>query len=215
MNNQNLFRALRMTTLAAVAASLAACTLSLLPEDVTPVVPPSTSVPQANARLAQVAVERAAVEATFANSERVCYTKFFVNKCLDEAREKRRGALVLQSAIEDEAEYYKRKVAVDERDRDVAKAIKDYEEDQARAAAAPPPPPREEVKPVTAPKAALAARSARRDAKAAARAAREQAEAPKRAASVRAFEQRKREAEQRQREIAEKKAAKAAKAEGE
>jgi len=210
MNNPYLIRALRVATLAAAAASLAACTLSLLPEDVTPVVPPSTSVAQANAKLAQVAVERAAIEATFANSERVCYTKFFVNNCLDEAREKRRGALVLQSAIEDEAEYYKRKVGVEERDREVAKAIKEYDQDQARAAAVPPPPPREELKPVLAPKATLAARNAKREARAAARAARELAEAPKRAANVREFEQRKRDAEQRQREIAEKKAAKAA-----
>jgi colicin import membrane protein len=208
MNNQMLFRALRVATLAAIAASLGACTLSLLPENMTPVVPASTSVEQANVKLAQVAVERAAIEATYANSERVCYTKFFVNNCLDEAKEKRRGALALQSAIEDEAQYYKRKFAVDERDRDVAKAIKDYDEDQARAAATPAPPPREEVKPVTAPKATLAARNAKREAKAAARAAKELAEAPQRAANAKAFEQRKRDAEQRHREIAEKKAAK-------
>lgn len=213
MNNQTLFRALRAATLAAVAASTAACTLSLLPASVTPVVPPSTSVEQANAKLAQVAAERAGIEAAYAQSERVCYTKFFVNNCLEEAREKRRGALVLQGAIEDEAQYYKRKSAVDERDREVSKAIKEYEEDQARAAAMPPPPPREEVKPVAAPRAALAARSEKRQARAEARAAKERAEAPKRAANVKEFEQRKRDAEERQRVIAEKKAAKAAKGE--
>jgi colicin import membrane protein len=208
MNQQTLLRALRMATLAAIAAGTAACTL--LPPSVTPVVPPSTSVAQANTKLAQVAVERAAIEATYANSEQVCYTRFFVNTCLEDAREKRRGALVVQAAIEDEAQYYKRKFAVDERDREVGKAIKEYDEDQARAAAMPPPPPREEVKPVAAPKATLAARSAKRQARADARAAKELAEAPKRAANVKEFEQRKRDAEQRQREIAEKKAAKAA-----
>lgn len=210
MNNHMLFRALRMATLAAVAAGLTACSLTLLPTTITPVVPASVSVEQANRKLAQVAVERAAIEATYAASERVCYTKFFVNNCLDAAKEKRRGELVLQAAIEDEAEYFKRKTAVDERDREVARAIKDYEEEQARAAAMPPPPPRPEVKPVTAPKATLASRNAKREAKAAARAAKEQAEAPKRAANVKEFEARKREAEQRQRDIAEKKAAKAA-----
>jgi colicin import membrane protein len=210
MHNQMLLRVVRSATLGALAASLAACSLTLLPTNVTPVVPASTSVAQANAKLAQVAAARAAIEGAYGASERVCYTKFFVNNCLDAAKEKRRADLVLQAAIEDEAEYYKRKVAVDERDREVAQAIKDYEQDQARAAAMPAPPPRPEVKPLVAPKATLAARSARREAKAAARAAKELADAPRRAANVRQYEQRKLDAERRQRAIAEKKAAKAA-----
>jgi colicin import membrane protein len=206
------FRTLRLATLAVAAGGLSACSMSLLPDNVTPVVPQSTSVQQANAKLEQVAMARAAIESTYAASEQVCYAKFFVNNCLDTAKEKRRSALAIEAAIEDEAQFYKRKSAVDERDREVGKAIKDFEADEARAAAQPAPPPREELKsrPV-APKATLSARRASRDEKAARRAAQAEADAPKRAAKAKAFEQRKLESEKRQREVAEKLAEKAAK----
>ena len=194
------------------ALGLAGCTL--LPPTVTPVVPTSTSVEQANRKLAEVAAARAAIESTFATNEQACYTKFFVNSCLDAARERRRSALAYQAALEDEAQYYKRKAAVDERDREVARAIKEFEADEARAATIPAPPPRAEVTaPPVAPRATLASRSAKRAAKEAQRAAQEQAEAPKRAAKVKEFEERKLEAEERQRKVAEKLAKKAAKAE--
>lgn len=197
--------------LLAAALGLGGCTL--LPPTFTPVVPASTSVAQADRKLEQVAAARAAIEATFASSEQVCYAKFFVNNCLDKAKERRRSALAYQAAIEDEAQYYKRKAEVDERDREVAKAVKEFEADQARAAAQPAPAPRPEVaRPPAAPKAALSSRGAKRDAKAAERAAQDRADAPKRAANAKAFEERKLEAEQRQREVAAKKAEKAAKA---
>lgn len=193
------------------ALGLGGCTL--LPPTVTPAVAASTSVEQANRKLTEVAAARAAIESTFASSEQVCYAKFFVNNCLDAAKERRRSALAYQAAIEDEAQYYKRKAEVDERDREVAKAVKEFEAGEARAAAAPPPPPRADVTPPpVAPKAALASRSAKRAAKQAQRAAQEKAEAPKRAAMVKEFEERKLESEQRQRKVAEKLAKKAAKA---
>jgi colicin import membrane protein len=205
--------ALRLAV-AAVAATLSACSMTLLPTNVAPVVPKSTSVQEATLKLQQVAAMRAAIEAEYASSEQVCYTKFFVNNCLDDAKEKRRSALAVQNAIEDEAQYYRRKADVDERDREVARAVKQFADDEARAAAMPPPPPREvKTAPVVAPKATLSARKADQDAKEARLAAQEQAEAPRRAASVKAFEQRKRDAEKRQREVAEKLAKKAAKAE--
>jgi len=198
----------------ALAASLAACSMTLLPSNVAPVVPKSTSVQQATLKLQQVAAMRAAIEAEYGASEAICYAKFFVNNCLDEAKEKRRSALAVQNAIEDEAQYYKRKADVDERDREVAKALKEFAEDEARAAATPPPPPREvKTAPPVAPKATLAARKATQEAKLARHEAQEQAAAPKRAAKAKAFEQRKLDAEKRQREVAEKLAAKAAKAE--
>jgi colicin import membrane protein len=196
--------------LALCLATLSGCTL--LPPSVTPVVPVSTSVEQATHKLEQVAIVRAAVEREYAASEQVCYHKFFVNNCLDAAKEKRRVALAYQGAIEDEAQYYRRKAAVDERDRDVAKAVKEFEVEEARAAAQPAPVPRtvvERVKP--APKATLSARNAKREAKQAQRAEQELADAPKRAANVKAFEQRKLDAEKRQREVAEKLAKKDAK----
>ena len=195
-------------------AALAGCTMAQLPPNPTPLVQASTSVEQATRKLEQVAVARARIEAEYAASEQACYHKFFVTNCLDAAKEKRHTALVYQGAVEDEAQYYKRKANVDERDREVAKAIKDFEEDEARAAAQPPAPPRPEVKAVpAAPKASLASRNAKHEAKLAQHAAQEQADAPKRAAKAKAFEQRKLDAEKRQREVAERLAKKAAKAE--
>ena len=212
MNHQFALRGLRLATLAA-AAALAGCSMALLPPDQTPLVPASTSVEQATRKLEQVAAARARIEAAYAASEQVCYHKFFVTNCLDAAKEKRHSALVYQGAVEDEAQYYKRKANVDERDREVAKAVKEFEEDEARAAARPAAPPRPEVKTIpVAPKGTLASRSAKRDTKVAQHAAREQAEASKRAASAKAFEQRKLDAEKRQRDVAERLARKAAKA---
>jgi hypothetical protein len=205
--------ALRRAVLAAAAAGLTACTTVLLPPNITPVVAPSTSVADATARLEKVKTERAAIEAAFASSEQVCYTKFFVNNCLDEAKEKRRSALAYERAVEVEAEHFRRKAIVDQRDRDVEAAVKEFEEGEARAAAMPPEAPKAPVerKPV-APRATLAERRANQDAKLARNAAREQAEAPTRAAKAREFEQRKLESAERQLKVAKKKLEKAEKA---
>ena len=195
------------------AIGLSACTL--LPPTVAPVVPASTSGAQAGARLESVAKVRAAIAAEYAASETVCYAKFFVNNCIDAAKEKRRVALAYQAAVEDEAEYYRRKAAVEERDREVAQAIKQFEMEEARAAAQPAPSARPEVQvPAIMPKPSLAPRRATREEKEAQRAAKELAEAPQRAANAKAFEERRLEVEQRKREVAEKLAAKKAKAEG-
>ncbi|SHG53119.1 hypothetical protein [Massilia sp. CF038] len=206
-------RTLRGMAMAACAAGLGACTTVLLPPNITPVVAPSTSVAEATARIEKVKVDRAAIEAEFSASERVCYAKFFVNSCLDEAKEKRRGALAYQRAIEVEAEHFRRQANVEQRDRDVALAVKEFEEGEARAAAAPPEAPKAApVRKPVAPRASLAERKAAHDAKLARTAAREQADAPKRAANAQAFEQRKLESAQRQLKVAKKKAEKAEKA---
>ena len=78
------------------------------------------SVTEADARLAGVARQRAAVEAKFSDSERSCYTQFFVNHCLDQAKEKRRAALTSLRAIEVEASHFKRADAVAKRDQVLA-----------------------------------------------------------------------------------------------
>lgn len=175
-------------------------------------VPPSHSVDEADRKLAQVLHERAQTEAAFAASEQVCYAKFFVNNCLDVAHEKRRVALSALRAIEIEAEHFKRQAKVDERDRAMAAAEKEFQAQQARAAEAPPV---QRAAPESAPKPAPTPN--RREAEQAAKLrqleAQDKADAPKRAANVAAFEQRQRDAEQRQREIANKK--KAAVSEGE
>jgi hypothetical protein len=174
--------------------------------------PPVTSVAQADQQLASVARERAAVEARFAERERVCYAKFFVTSCLEEAKERRRSALAAQRAIEVQAERFKRQATVDERDRKLAEADKHYREEEARLAAEPPKPARV-VEAAPAPRTPTApARIAERDARVKAAAAKDAAEATKRAQNVRDFERRKAESEERQRDVARKKAERAAKA---
>jgi hypothetical protein len=198
----------RRLALLAAAAGLAGCTTALLPA-VEPLVAPSTSVAQATRRLDEVRNERAATQAAYAQSEQQCYAKFFVNNCLDKAKEQRRIRMARLRAVEVEAEYFKRKATVDQRDRDVAQAVKDFEQSEARMAAQPAPAPR--VVPereAPAPRPALKERTSR----VAEHEAQERAEAPQRAANAKAFAERKAKSEQRQREIAEKKAAKAAKA---
>jgi predicted small lipoprotein YifL len=190
---------------------LAACgTNGPAPREAPP--PPVTSVAQADQQLAAVARERAGIEARFAERERVCYDKFFVTSCLDEAKERRRSALAAQRAIEVQAERFKRQAVVDERDRKLAEADKKYREEEARMAAEPPKPARE-VEAAPAPRAPTApGRIAERDAKLKAAKDKEVAGASKRAQNVRDYERRKAESDERQRDVARKKAERAARA---
>lgn len=201
----------RVLAAAAIAAALAACA-SVEPGPAVETVDPTTSVAQADARLAAVAVERAAIEARYAEREAVCYDKFFVNHCLDEAKERRRVALNAQRNIEIEAERFKRRVKVEERDREIAAADAEYKAEEARLAAEPPPPPRDTTALPPPKPSPAASRMARRDAKAKEEAARAPEEAARAAANVRAFEARKRKAEQRQKEAAQRVAEREAKA---
>jgi hypothetical protein len=197
-------------SIVALAALLSACAShDVVPHEVPP--PPVTSVAQADQYLAAVARERAAIEARFAERERVCYDKFFVNNCLDEAKERRRSALAAQRAIEVQAERFKRQAVVDERDRNLAEADRRFKEQEAKLATEPlrPPP---EPSPVPPPrKSTVPERVAQRDARLRAQQQKEAAEAPKRAQNVRDYEARKAQAKERQRKVAERKAEKAAK----
>jgi colicin import membrane protein len=194
-----------------VASLLAACGSERLLPDATPVVAPTTSVAQADERLAAVLAERAAIEARHAQREVVCYNKFFVNNCLEEAKERRRLALATQRAIEIEAEYFKRKNKVDERDKAIAEADAKFQAEEAAAAAKPSAPPKT-ISPAPPPRpSTVPGRIAKRDARAAQEAAAEPANAAARAAKAAAFEERKRKSEERQREVAKRKAENAAK----
>ena len=175
--------------------------------------PPSvTSVAQADQQLAAVARERTAIEVRFAERERVCYDKFFVTSCLDEAKERHRSALAAQRAIEVQANRFKRQAAVDERDRKLAEADKHYREEEARMAAEPPRP-EHVIEPAPPPRAStVPARVAARDARLKAEQAKEAADAPKRAQNVRDYERRKAESEARQKDVARRKAEREAKA---
>lgn len=203
---------MKLLALMAAAFALGGCTTVLLPPNVTPVVARTSSVADAQRKLDKVKAERAAVEADYAASEQVCYAKFFVNNCLDTAKEKRRSALALLRAIEVEAELFQRKAAVEQRDREVAQAIREFEAGEARLAAIPPPPPVAAEPKASAPRPALAGRNAQRASKQTQRAAQAPQDAAERAANVAEFEKRKRESEQRQKKVAAKKAEKAAKA---
>ena len=212
---------IRTGAVALACAALAACGATLQPSSVMPVAPLSHSVEQANHSLEEASRERAAIEAAFAASEQVCAKRFFVNSCLDEAREKRRSGLAAVRAVEIEAEYFKRKSSADERDRALAEAQSDdglraaeraanAEKEAAAAAAAraaaPPAPP--SIKSGLTP----AQRKAQYDAKMKREAEQARADAPRHAAKAAAFERKKEESARRQRKVAEKKAAKAAKA---
>lgn len=204
---------IRVRALSAVlsATLLAACaSQDVVPREVPP--PPVTSVAQADQQLAAVALERKAIEARFAERERVCYDKFFVNNCLDEAKERRRSALAAQRAIEVQAERFKRQAIVEERDRNLAEAERRFQEQEARLEAEPPKPAPEPV-PVPPPRKPTAPqRLAERDARLRAQQQQEAANAGKRAQNVRDYEARKAQSEERQRKVAQRKAEKAAKA---
>jgi len=203
---------LRTVAIAAVALVLGACSNAELAREEAPPAP-TTSPEQAEQRLAAVAVERAAIEARYADRETACYDKFFVNRCLDEAREVRRAALVTQRAIEIEASLYLRRLKVEERDRAIAEADAAYAAEEARLAANPPPaknpagaaapPPR------TRSGESRVVRSEQRARETAANAGKDAAE---RAANVAAYEERRRKSEERQKEVARRVAEREAKA---
>ncbi|WP_254442168.1 hypothetical protein [Duganella vulcania] len=198
-----------MIAIAALAA-LAALAAPVQAQTAEPAVPqPTHSVEQANATLQQVAKDRAAVHEEFAASERVCYDKFFVNYCLDKAKEKRRAALAKLRATEVEAEHFKRADSVEKRDADLAvRARKDAEEEAQRAAM----PPKEakvvDDTPRPAPNAGkpVVDREAEHAAKVQRQAAQDAADAGNRAANVAAFEKKQAESEKRKAQVAKKKA---------
>lgn len=214
MNNRFAFPMIRLAALA-LAAGLAACTPGLQPTSTAPVVPATESLEQAALKLDQVSAQRAATEARYANSEVTCYEKFFVNDCLDEAREYRRVTLAYLNAVEDEAKHFQRKASADARDAAVAESIRVAEAEEARLAANPTPAPVAAPPKVKGPstKPSLEARQAAQAAKLANIAAAEKAAVPERAANAAAFEQKRIDSEKRQRKVEEKKAASAKKAE--
>jgi hypothetical protein len=166
-----------------------------------------TSVAEADAALEKVATDRTAVSDEFAASERECYTRFFVNNCLDKAKEKRRVALAEIRAREVDAEHFKRVDSVARRDADLAERVrKDAEEAATRAAQPPKAPKQEHPEPKAPTGPRLAEREAQYDAKVKRQQQQEAANAAKRAANVAAFERKQAEAERRQGIVARKKA---------
>jgi hypothetical protein len=168
-----------------------------------PRIPQTHSVEQADARLLQVKKDREAVEAQFAASEQRCYEKFFVNHCLDKAKEERRMRLAELRSVEVEASAYKRRQSVEQRDRELEdRAQKDAAEAAYNAANPKPPAADPGSKPAPKPAAVSPAqRQAEHEARERARAAKAAQEAPQRAAKAAAFERKKAAAAKRQAEI--------------
>ncbi|KAB8042489.1 hypothetical protein [Janthinobacterium aquaticum] len=170
-----------------------------------PQVPLTTSVEEADAKLKVAASEREAAEATFAAREQECYTRFFVNNCLDKAKEQRRVTLVRLRAVEAEANHFKRAESVRLRDLELARTQEDARVDLEQRTAATPTP-LKVVTPPSQPAApagkSLAQRQAEHDAKLKKEAAQEAADAPRRTASEADFARKQAEAAKRQARVA-------------
>ncbi|TFW08973.1 hypothetical protein E4K72_07200 [Oxalobacteraceae bacterium OM1] len=89
------------------------------------------SIERADAALADVEQVRAAVQASYASEEQGCFGKFFASTCVDDAKERRRIALNRIRTIEQEANLFKRKQRVAERD----ETLKEHEAAAAAKAA--------------------------------------------------------------------------------
>jgi DNA repair exonuclease SbcCD ATPase subunit len=223
-------RAARLAAAFAACCLCAAGTAYATPEELKQHYPKNefSSVDQADQALQEVQRERAAVEAEFADARYACYSKFFSTPCVDHAKERRREALKTIRSVEVEAEAYKRREKVVERDRalqqqtekDAAEAPeraareKSNEEKAAQRAAQraereSAPPPGAGHGPAT-PKAAAAApqpgrdRLAEHEAKLREQEREEAAGAAQRAKNVADYQRKQREAQEHQRRVAEK-----------
>ena len=191
----------------AAALSLTGCGTELLALPAAAPIPSFTSVAEADEALAKARRDRAILDAAYTERERVCYERFFVNRCLDEARETRRAGMAVARAAEVEAERYKRETVANDHDRELARVEAELAvEEAARRAEAPPPrpdpaadePPTPSGKPLVQRRAEKAQRDAERARKDAAIAAR-------RAKAVADREARRAESQRRQQAVEEKK----------
>ena len=165
----------------------------------------------ADQALREVDQQRGAVEQKFATEQHDCYAKFFATKCLDAAKEERRVALAQIRKVEVDANAYIRAARVVERDRNLA-------EKRARDAANPPKPlteaaPKQNGDAAPHDAGETERRVAEHDAKLKAQQQQEAANSGERAAKAEAYKQKVADAEQRQHEVAQKKAEKQKEAE--
>lgn len=90
------------------------------------------SLETAQAVLDEVAEDRQAVQLRYVLDQRACYPKFLVNKCLEEARDRKRLADKDLKQAEYEANVFQRQANVDDRDRSLADQRAKDQEDAAR-----------------------------------------------------------------------------------
>jgi colicin import membrane protein len=168
------------------------------------------SVDAADHALAAVLKERSAIEAQFVARERACYPKFFTTACLNAAQEHRRSALAEIRVVEVEANAFKRRAKVAQRDKDLedkrveveaeAEATKRAQQRQDKEIAA-----AKKMEDGTQKAKKSPDRMTQHQEKLKRMQAEEAANAQKRANNVAAHEKKVRDAEARQREVAAKK----------
>lgn len=172
------------------------------------------SMADADTALSGAAAERHEIEARYIAEEQACLPNFFTTSCIQKAKERRRIALAALRPIEIEANAFKRKARVAERDQALAERL-EKDERQRRE---------RESRMLAAEPAATAGDAEERSQKAQATDApaseksqpptvkRQKAEDPisaeKRAANIAAYEKKKREALERQQKVAQRKAEK-------
>ncbi|OYO30164.1 hypothetical protein CD932_02715 [Janthinobacterium sp. PC23-8] len=198
----------RWSTALACALLLSACATqhqAAMDEVGMPQVVPTLTMVEADARLKEVASERAAAESTYAARELACYDRFFVTSCLDQAKNTRRLTLVRLRAIEAEASHFKRAESVRLRDADLARTQQVARDELAERTAATP-----KTMKVVTPEAVptrpggptLAERQARHAAEVKQQEAKDLAEAPQRSEREANFARKQAEAVKRQERVA-------------
>jgi colicin import membrane protein len=92
------------------------------------------SVEHADGALSEAAVERAEIEARYLAEEQACHPDFFTTSCIQKAKERRRIALSALRPIELEANAFKRKARVTERDQALAERLEKDEKQRLERA---------------------------------------------------------------------------------
>jgi len=103
-----------------VLCSACASTQPVVDTNVTINFPPADhveSVEQADLVLEAVTLSRAQIDWRYRQKEQICYTKFFMNDCLLDAKAERRVDLARVKKSEVEANYFKRRSTVEDMDR--------------------------------------------------------------------------------------------------
>lgn len=77
----------------------------------------------ADTAIRDIQQQRSLIEAHYLKQERACLPTFFTNHCLDNAKEQRREAKAMLRPVEIEANAFKRRARVDERDHALAKKL--------------------------------------------------------------------------------------------
>lgn len=91
------------------------------------------SVAQADTALSEAAAEQVEIEARFATEEQACYPNFFTTSCIQQAKDRRRISLSALRQVEIEANAFKRKARLAERDQALADRLeKDARQRQER-----------------------------------------------------------------------------------